>query len=156
MAEENMKESKKMNKLERLKVAFETQTRYLALFTTVDFKLFIGYITLQLALAGWMVNGVLGKEIIPIAGLLLVDTAIAIAAWALLWKNHTRRVQEIAKLNNICEAMGYYEENEFDNLPENSSLFGEKGKSRSALGWYVFVIVLMWIGVTAVLIGRVF
>ena len=30
-----------MDKIERLKIAFENQTSYLALFTTVDFKLFV-------------------------------------------------------------------------------------------------------------------
>jgi hypothetical protein len=140
-----------MDKLERLKLAFENQTSYLALFTTVDFKLFVGYITLQLAFAGWMVTSTLGKTFNSIhCGLLLVDFAIAVAAWGLLNKNHSRRDDEIGKLRNICEALGYHKPGEF--LSNGEPLF-KRTISRPSLKWYRFVIVTIWVGVTLVLLG---
>ena len=142
---------KPMDKLERLKLAFEKQTSYLALFTNVDFKLFIGYITLQLAFAGWMVTNSLGQTFGSIHfGLLLVDFAIAVATWGLLSMNHNRRNEEIDKLKNICEALGYLRPGEF--LSNGAPLFN-RTVSRPALNWYRFVIVVVWLGVTLVLLG---
>jgi hypothetical protein len=142
-----------MDKLERLKIAFDSQTEYLARLTNVDFKLFIGYVTLQLAFAGWMRSGLQGNTLSFIhVGLLLVDITIAVTTLVLLHKNHDRRNEEIEKLHNICEALGYCNPGEF--LPDKA-LFGPKTRSRPSLNWYFFAIFAIWLGVSLVLVGPV-
>lgn len=129
-------------KKEILKTAYELQTRYLQWLSEIDFKIFTGFLTIQLVFAGWLSQYPPTSAVVG-TGLLIVDGSMASLACALLLKNQKRRVQEVEKLANIYDALEFSKEGVY--LP-NKQLSG-RPESRPSLWLNIIAIIASLVGV---------
>lgn len=91
---------------EALKLNFETQTSLLRFLTQIDLQVFIGYITLQLALASWLSSHPLNNWWIKV-GVLLIDLVLSCICLMFLYNNYRRRKEVAETVRNLNEALGY-------------------------------------------------
>ncbi len=126
------------NKLELLKVLYETQVQYLRWLSQIDLKLFTGFMAVQMVLAGWLLQRDAAPPNPQLIGMPIIDILMAFVACTLLWKNHRRRLQEIDTLKDVFEAIGY-------TVP-GAYLTGrpliKPPQSRTSLSWYIVGIVV--------------
>ena len=92
-------------RFEALRVRFEDQTRLLTTMTEFDLRIFGGYITVQLALGGWL--GEHPPTVRAAIGIALIDLAMAVIAGVLLRYNALRRTEVVATLTNVMDALEF-------------------------------------------------
>lgn len=111
------------NKFEALKWRFENQTELLYRLTKIDLQLFSGFITMQVAIGGWLVTNshkLSGQILRRIDVMVLVDLVLAIVVGALLHRNYKRR-EQVGKIVRQCNKdMGF---DELDRIPPWINLY---------------------------------
>lgn len=101
-------------RFDALKLRYSDQTELNRFLTSFDFKVFSGFISLQLVIAGWYVtqyekfNSLSDKTSFGIdIGLLTLDTILLLVALILLESNLARRISVVGTIKNINEALGF-------------------------------------------------
>ena len=97
-------------KFEALKLRYKDQVELLRFMTKLDFQIFGGYTTLQLALGSWLSQHTIAVPLAKV-GILLVDLALALIAGILLYNDFRRRKEVVSTIKNINAALGYSEPN---------------------------------------------
>lgn len=133
-------------KRECLTAGFNNQVEYLRFLGNVDLRIFTGYITLQLILAGWL-SKLASIAFVAKLGFLLVDLSLSVVAAFLLVMNDKRRSAAHATFFNILDAMGFRDPGAY--LPEKTLFAGMR--VTSSLPWYLASIGISTIGVSLVL-----
>jgi len=85
-----------------------SQVELLKFQTTLDLRIFAGYITLQLALGSWIATHPPGS-LHSIVGLGVIDLALALLAGLILWRSYVRRGQVAQVVWRLNEALGFTE-----------------------------------------------
>ncbi|MCI0389513.1 MAG: hypothetical protein MOB07_12220 [Acidobacteria bacterium] len=98
----------KTHAFDALKANFESQVGLLRMMTQIDLQIFTGYITLQLALGGWLSTHTLKNWWLRI-GMLLIDLGFSGIASKLLYNNYRRRKEVATTVANLNEALGFTE-----------------------------------------------
>jgi hypothetical protein len=133
-------------KLQSIMAGFNNQVEYLRVLGNIDLRIFTGYITLQLILAGWL-SKLQSATYVAKLGFLLIDLSLSVVAAFLLVMNDKRRSAALKTFINIIDAMGFNEPGEY--LPEKPLFAGKRAPS--SLPWYLVSIVISTIGVSLVL-----
>src|SRR5437764_1628228 len=93
-------------RFEALRIRFEDQARLLATMTDLDLRIFGGYISIQLALGGW-----LGQHpptnIWAAIGIAIIDLAMAAIAGVMLRYNAVYRTEIVTNLKNAMDAFEF-------------------------------------------------
>ena len=138
------------HEFEALKCRFEDQVELLHRLTLHDYRVFSGYITLQLALGAWVAtqgtNLAAGS---PRTGLMLIDLALATIAGALLYNNYKRRKEVTDTVHNCSIALGY----ETTGVYLAGKTLNAPTKFRPWVPWYLAGIVLAFVGIVFVVFG---
>ena len=138
----------KGHEFEALKVRCEDQLQLLRTLTTYDFRIFSGFITLELLLGGWLsthpVLSFWGR-----IGLLVINTALASIACILLYYQFLRRREVIATVRNISEAFGFTQSGTY--LPDRA--INVEGGIRPWCIWYIVGILIALLGFCIILFG---
>jgi hypothetical protein len=138
----------KDHEFEALKVRYEDQLQLLRTLTTYDFRIFSGFITLQLLLGGWLsthpVLNFWGR-----IGILLINTVLASIACILLYYQYRRRQEVIATVRNISQALGFSEKGIY--LPDRA--MNVEGGPRPWFIWYIGGILISLLGFCLILFG---
>ena len=132
-------------KFESIKYRHEDQSKLLQKMTDVDLKVFISFLTLQLALGGFItqIDLAIGSKI----GLFILDISLSLVCSILLWNNYKRRKEVAGTIKNCNKALGYdldgvYIDNEKINSP---TIF------RPWFWWYIIGMLLSIIGILVLL-----
>ena len=137
-------------KFEALKLRYQDHVALLRWMTNLDFKIFGGYMTLQLAFASWLSqHPVLATW--SRLGLFVIDFTLAFLAARLLYLSDKRRNEVVATLQNVNSALGYNTEGAF--LSERA-LNPPTKRYRWPL-WYVAGVFVGFAGAVFVLFGGV-
>jgi hypothetical protein len=93
-------------RFEALRMRFEDQARVLTTMTDLDLRIFGGYISIQLALGGW-----LGQrpptEIWAALGIAIIDLAMAAIAGVMLRHNAVYRIEVVRNIKNALDAFEF-------------------------------------------------
>ncbi len=136
-------------KLEYLPAAFNNQVEYLRYLGNIDLRIFSGYITLQLVLAGWLsklTTAIFAAKL----GFFLIDLSLSVVAAFLLVMNDKRRSLALVNFNSIVDAMGFRKPGEY--VPVGPLHLPSDKRVPSSLPRYLVFIVISTIGVLLVLI----
>ncbi len=118
------------------------QVELLKFQTTLDLRIFAGYITLQLALGSWISAYPL-RNLHSIVGLGLIDLALALLAGLILWKSYVRRKQVAKVVRRLNEALGFTEPDVYlEKLPLH-----EENRFMPWLPFYIAGIVIGLLGI---------
>jgi hypothetical protein len=131
------------HEFDALRLNFEHQVQNLRYITRLDLQVFGGYLTLQLALGGWLSQAKLPNPQAKV-GMLLIDLALAVIAAKLLLNSSQRRKEVVATLRNLNEERGAYLEDRAINAPT---------KLRLWLPWYLAGIAVVFVGVCLVILA---
>ena len=108
----------------------------------------VGYIALQLVLAGWL-SKLTAAVFAAKLGFFLIDLSFSVVAAFLLVMNNKRRSAALLNFNSIVDAMGFRKPDEY--LPVGP-LFSPSGERvPGSLPWYLVSIVISTVGVLLVL-----
>jgi len=144
--EELMKPAYLDHEFEALKIRYEDQVELLRTLTKLDLQIFTGYLTLQVALGGWLV----GKPISQCQaqwGIFFVDVALSSIAGMLLYNDYRRRGEVVQTVQNLCEALGFTKEGIY--LP--SRAINASTEWRPWWYWYLIGIGVATIGVAMII-----
>lgn len=136
------------HEFEALKVRYEDQLQLLRALTTYDFRIFGGFITIELILGGWFsahpVLSLWGK-----IGIFMINAALALIACILLFFQFRRRQEVIATVRNISEAFGFTQSGIY--LPDKA--INVEGRTRPWFMWYMIGILIAVLGFCIILFG---
>jgi hypothetical protein len=124
----------------------EDHAELLRFISTLDFKIFGGYITLQLGLGSWLAEhrpSVVEAQI----GVAIIDGTLTIIAAALIYNNFRRRTEIVKTLRNVNEALFFNEKGAY--LPGEPLL--APTVFRPWRWWYTGGIVIAYIGIILIL-----
>jgi len=135
-------------RFDALRMRYEDHVELLRYMTRLDLQLFTGFMTIQLALGGWLATGPITAWL-PLTGLLALDGALAAVGTILLRNNALRRKEAVATLKNVMGALGFYQPGFYSpgiviNAPGQFRLWGP---------WYTGAIAVAWGGVMLVAIA---
>ena len=138
-------------KFEALKMRYKDQVELLRYMTTLDFRIFGGYITLQLLLGSWL------SQHSPAAfsariGVAAIDLALTIVATALLHNEFKLRTEVVATLKNIAVALRFSEEDVYI----TPGTLNAPTKFRAWRHWYLLGIVVAFCGIVFLLFSDAF
>lgn len=136
-------------KFEALRTRFLDQSQLLRHMTGVDFRIFGGYITIQLALGGWLGGENPLSNAWSAAGIALIDFVLAFIGAMLLRHNYQRRAEVVATLTNVMEALGYQAAGLY--LQDRS--INVKYTVRPWGPWFLLGVVVGYIGLLLAVIG---
>lgn len=132
-------------KVEAIKYRHQDQSNLLQKMTDVDLKVFISFLTLQLALGGFITQLNLAAE--SKYGLFILDISLFLVCTILLFNNYKRRKETVGTLKNCNKALGYD--------TDSAYIEGEKINSptifRPWFWWYIIAMILSVIGILVVL-----
>jgi hypothetical protein len=137
-------------KFESLKFHLEQQTQNLRNMTQIDLTIMSGYMTLQIALGGWLVRpaqGIAAPFGVRI-GLSITDLALAIVATWLLLNSRLRRGEVIQTIHNLNEALGYDEVGFY--LPDRK--INADTKTRFWCPLYLFLVFVAAVGLQLIIL----
>jgi hypothetical protein len=135
-------------KFDALKMRYKDQVKLLRYMTTLDFRIFGGYITLQILLGAWLGAHPPGKPM-ACAGIAAIDLALAIVAAVFLENDYKRRTEVAATLKNIAVALRFSEDDAYLRPgPLNVST-----RSRAWRHWYRLGLFLAFFGIVLLLIS---
>jgi hypothetical protein len=134
------------HEFEALKIRYEDQVELLRTLTKLDLQIFTGYLTLQVALGGWLSSRPISQSQTQ-WGIFLVDLALSFIAGMLLYNDHRRRGEVVQTVQNLCEALGFTKEGVY--LP--SRPLNPHTEWRSWCYWYLIGIGVATIGVTLII-----
>lgn len=129
-------------RFEALKVGFVNKTEYLRILSQKDLRIFSGYITVQLVLAGWLSKNPIsdrGRE----AAIFLIVLALALIVTMLIYKNNVRRGIAVEDLALLSEALKYTVPGAY----LEGKVLQAVPKVRSSFGWYAGAIVVAVIAI---------
>ena len=138
-------------KFEALKMRYQDQVKLLRYMTTLDFRIFGGYITLQLLLGCWLSQhppAVLSGRI----GIAAIDLALMVVATVFLTNNYKRRAEVGATLKNITVALRFSEEDAYITPGALNATIG----FRAWRYWSLFGIVAAFSGIMLLLFSGSF
>ena len=98
------------HEFEALKLRYEDQVTLLRTLTALDLQIFTGYITIQTVLGGWLTQYPVSSILLKI-GLLFIDLTLSGVAGWLLYNDYKRRIEVVATIKNLNEALGYTKPN---------------------------------------------
>ena len=132
-------------RFEALRMRYEDHVELLRVMTGLDFRLFGGVMTIQLALGGWLASNPV-KDWLPLIGVLILDGVLASIGAALLRNNAHRRKEAVATLKNVMAALGFYRHGYYVdgltiNAPGGFNLWGP---------WYISGVVVAYVGLAVV------
>ena len=134
-------------KFQALLLRYQDQTELLRHLTGSDWKIFLSFFGLQIALGAWFAENELRGSVV-LVGLSLIDITIAGLSVKLLWNQHKRRQEVADTIKNLNEALGFNELNAY-----------LKGKAlnptytrRYWFKWYATGVVVSCIGLIGVLV----
>jgi hypothetical protein len=93
-------------RFEALRIRFEDQARLLATMTDLDLRIFGGYISIQLALGGWLGQHAPTKIGVAI-GIAIIDLAMAAIAGVMLRYNAVYRTEVVTNIKNALDAFEF-------------------------------------------------
>jgi hypothetical protein len=135
-------------KFDALKMRYKDQVKLLRYMTTLDFKIFGGYITLQILLAAWLGTHP-PAALLACIGIAAVDLALAIVAAVFLENDYKRRTEVAATLKNIAVALRFSE----DDAYIAPGPLNVAGKIRAWRHWYRLGLFLALSGIILLLIS---
>jgi len=154
-------------KFDALKMKYDDQVALLRFLTTFDFKIFSGFLTIQLAFASWSSSHTIkGSEVhwkifhhkihlLPsqtvIAtkiGLLIIDALLGLVAARLLHANKLRRTAIVGIVRNLNEAFGFTTPGLY--LPERAINVDHTYRPWAYL--YIFVILMSYTGIVLIML----
>ena len=138
-------------KFDALKMRYEDQVKLLRYMTTLDFRIFGGYITLQLLLGSWLSQhppAALSGRI----GIAAIDLALMVVATVFLNNDYKRRTEVVATLKNIAVALRFSEENAYI----TPGALNATMKFRAWRFWYLFGIIVAFGGIMFLLFSGSF
>ena len=131
-----------------LKMRYKDQVKLLRYMTTLDFKIFGGYITLQILLGAWL-STYPPATLIACAGIATIDLALTIVGAVFLENDYKRRAEVAATLKNIAVALRFSEDDAYITPgPLNVST-----KSRAWRHWYRLGLLLAFSGIILLLVA---
>lgn len=133
---------------EALKIRYQDQLELLRTLTRYDFRIFSGFLTLQLILGGWLAKTPIPGTWAKI-GLLVINASLALLACVLLYNQYKRRLEVITIVRNISEAFGFNEKGVY--LSDKS--IDVVGPIRPWFLWYILGIVIAFGGFCLILFG---
>jgi hypothetical protein len=132
-------------KFEAIKYRHEDQSKLLQKMTDVDLKVFISFLTLQLALGGFITQIDLAIE--SKIGLFMLDIALSLICSILLWNNYKRRKEVSATIRNCNQALGY----DLDGVYIENKKINSPTVFRPWFWWYIIGMILSIIGILVIL-----
>jgi len=142
------------NKYDALKFRMTDQVGLLVKMSEIDLKIFIGYITLQLALGAWLVTkqdllpSSEEQRLISLVGLFILDIVLAGLAGKFLFNNYKRRSEVVETVKNLNEALGYNKPGVYIDKAINSNTH-----FRPWWYWYLVGIISGVIGIALIMHG---
>lgn len=131
-------------KFEAVKYRHEDQSKLLQKMTDVDLKVFISFMTLQLALGGFItqIDLSVGSKI----GLFILDFSFSLVCSILLWNNYKRRKEVAGTIKSCNKALGY----DLDGFYINDEKINSPTKFRPWFWWYIIGMLLSLIGILVI------
>jgi hypothetical protein len=136
-------------KFEALRMLHDTQAELLRFMSMFDFKIFGGYITLQLLLGGWLSEHMPTSKVTR-NGIGIIDLALAAVTTVLIVKAYLRRTEIAGIFKNINDAFLFTEIGAY--LP-NSTIIPEETTFRPWCASYITGIVVALAGIGLILFG---
>lgn len=96
------------HEFEALKMRYEDQVELLRNLTQFDFRLFVAFFTLQLALGSWLAAHSVPAPMVQ-WGLAVIDTVLAALSIKLLHNQRCRRKEVQETVKNVTTALGFNE-----------------------------------------------
>ena len=93
-------------KFEALKMLHDNHAELMRFMATLDYKIFGGYISLQLLLGSWLAEHHPATRFSRI-GIMIIDGSLALVAAALIFNDFKRRKEVANTFNNINAALGF-------------------------------------------------
>jgi hypothetical protein len=93
-------------RFEALRIRFEDQARLLTTMTDLDLRIFGGYISIQLALGGWLGQQE-STKIWAAIGIAIIDLAMAAIAGVMLRHNAVYRTEVVTNIKNAMDAFEF-------------------------------------------------
>jgi len=135
----------KNQKFESIKYRHEDQSKLLQKMTDVDLKVFISFLTLQLALGGFITQ--FSLELVSKYGLFILDISLSLVCTILLLNNYKRRKEVVGTIKNCNNALGY----DLKDAYIKDEKINSKTKFRPWFWWYIIAITLSIFGILVVL-----
>lgn len=158
-----MKEYPYVNhEFEALKTRYDDHVTLLRSMTELDYKLFSGYLTLQLVIGAWFAKNPIYKISVKI-GIFLIVICMTVIAFKLIFNNLQKRKEAIETLKNINEALGFNKEGVYlkdksinpivKSIEKKQDINNEKIKYKVRLWgcWYLLGILICPIGIYLVI-----
>lgn len=134
------------HEFDALKLRYEDQVGLLRSLTQFDFKIFVGFFTLQLVLASWLSANPISSCTVR-TSLAVIDAVLAALSVKLLHNQHCRRQEVAATIANINTALGFDEPGLYlPNGPLNSPY-----QRRYWFKWYAAGVVIATAGQLVIL-----
>ena len=134
------------HEFDALKLRYKDQVGLLRSLTQFDFKIFVGFFTLQLILASWLSANPIPSCTVRIA-LAVIDGVLAALSIKLLHNQHCRRQEVAATIANINAALGFEEPGIY--LP--SAPLNPPYQRRYWFKWYAVGVVVVTAGLFVIL-----
>lgn len=132
-------------KFESVKYRHEDQAKLLQMMTEIDLKVFMSFLTLQLALGGFLSQFSVTTE--GKLGLLFIDISLSLICSILLWNNYKRRKEVVGTLKNCNKALGY----DVDGIYIKDGKINSATKFRPWFWWYIIGVIISLIGIVIIL-----
>lgn len=134
------------HEFEALKMRYEDQVNLLRSLTQFDFKIFVAFFTLQLAMGSWLSANPVSSCAVRVA-LAAIDVVLAALSVKLLHNQHCRRQEVVDTIKNINTALGFDDPGVY--LP--SGPLNPPYKRRYWFNWYFVGVVIATTGLLVVL-----
>lgn len=139
-------------KFKALCMRYEDHVELLRAMTGLDYRLFGGVMTIQLALGGWLVTKPV-ESWPALIGILVADAALVTIGAILLRNNTLRRKEAVGTLKNIIAVLGFYR----NGFYSNGLTINAPGDFRLWGPWYIRGIVIAYFGLaTAAIATRIY
>jgi len=141
----------KNNEFKALCLRYNDHVELMREMTRTDIKMLFGYITLQLLVAGWLVNEQIESLTIKI-GLFIIDFSLAFITTRFLYNNYRRRQEVVNTLKNINDALGF---NQKDIYLKDAAI-NSPTKFRPYFAWFLIGVFSSLLGLLLILfIGNI-
>ena len=135
-------------KFESIKYRHEDQSKLLQKMTDVDLKVFISFLTLQLALGGFITQ--INLDTVSRYGLFILDISLFLVCTILLFNNYKRRKEVVGTIKNCNKALGY----DLDGAYIENGKINNPTIFRPWFWWYIIGLTISIIGILVVLTAK--
>ena len=132
-------------KFEAVKYRHENQTKALQKMSDIDLKIFIGFLTLQLVLGGFIAQTNL--DLTSKIGLGIIDLSLSLICTVLLYNNYRRRKEVVETVKNCNNALKF----DTPDFYITTKSIDSKTKFRAWFWWYIIGVIVSVFGILVII-----